>query len=148
MTDRDRFWSKVDKSGPIPAHAPELGRCWQWLAATQYGYGIFSFSPESRVHKTVKAHRWIYEREVGPVPHTLDHLCRNRGCVRPSHLEPVTMAENNRRSQGFRLTRTHCPQGHSYEEHGRLQRSGDNYYPVCKVCDAERHRQRRRRETA
>ena len=81
----DLFWQKVDRTGP----------CWVWLANTNdKGYGTFWIGPPRRGH--VKAHRFAYETEIGPVPagFELDHLCRNRACVRPSHLEPVSHREN------------------------------------------------------
>ena len=81
----DRFWAKVDK-GIF---------CWDWLGGKSNGYGRFWV--EGRL---VQAHRWAYETMVGPIPEglTLDHLCRVRYCVNPSHLEPVTLGENIRRS--------------------------------------------------
>lgn len=88
-----RFWSKVNKRGPIPRSHPELGPCWMWTKGTkQGGYGMF------RVGSTVKlAHRVAYEMEVGPIPEglDLDHRCRVHGCVRPDHLRPATRKENS-----------------------------------------------------
>lgn len=85
-----RFWVKVQK--------PDEGDgCWLWSAACDRdGYGVFS---PTRRHQ-VRAHRYAYELAVGPVGAdlVLDHLCRIRNCVNPLHLEPVTVAENNRRS--------------------------------------------------
>lgn len=107
----DRFWAKVDKNGPIPAHKPELGQCWVWMPKPQKsGYGSFGVPGRSIGY----AHRYSYELNIGPIPDGLhiDHVCRNRICVRPAHLEAVTQQENNRRAA---QAVTHCPAGHAYE---------------------------------
>ncbi len=66
----------------------------------------------------------------GPIQDGLhiDHLCRIPRCVRPDHVEPVTLAENNRRMQAVK---TACPAGHAYAEHGYLDGRG---YRVCRPC--------------
>ena len=91
--------------------------CWIWQGAENGdGYGRISVHNNSR-----RAHRVSYESFVGPVPAGLviDHLCRQRMCVNPAHLEPVTNGENVRRGALADLsyrrdTITHCPQGHEY----------------------------------
>lgn len=123
-TVEDRFWAKVDKRGS--------DECWQWTAVRSWGgYGLFN---DGRAH--CHAHRFAYELLVGPIPEgkQLDHLCRNRTCVNPAHLEPVTQQENIRRGDCGKHTRekTHCPQGHPY--------AGDNLYVTpdgrreCRQC--------------
>ncbi len=92
----DRFWDKVNKNGPIPSYRPDLGSCWLWLASCRpNGYGQFAVT----VTRIRGAHRFSYESMIGTIQDDLelDHLCRVRSCVRPTHLEPVTHLENVRR---------------------------------------------------
>lgn len=90
----------------------------------------------------VRAHRAMYEEVVGKVPDgaSLDHLCRNPGCVNPPHLEPVTHTENVRRGHsGYRnKAKVSCPSGHAYDEaNTRVSVEG---WRRCRVCDRERKR--------
>lgn len=81
----ESFWARVDKTDT----------CWLWTDAPALtGYGRVS-----RDNVVDYAHRVAYELAVGPIPPglTIDHLCRVRLCVNPTHLEPVTLAENTRR---------------------------------------------------
>jgi hypothetical protein len=111
----DRFWGKVRK-GPGAA-------CWPWAASlTEHGYGRFYYRG-----RVMMAHRFSWLLAHGPVADglMLDHLCRNRRCVNPAHLEVVTNRENLLRGETFaarNAEKTHCPQGHSL--------SGPNLY-VC-----------------
>lgn len=76
--------------------------CWEWQGATQRnGYGVLR-----RKGKNFRAHRYYYQLERGPVPAgmDLDHLCRNRACCNPAHMEVVTRAENLRRGENTTLT--------------------------------------------
>ncbi len=74
--------------------------CWVWArAVNHYGYGVIRCPERGR---TVPAHKWVYEMLHGPVPpgKELDHLCRNRACCNPAHLEPVIHAVNMQRGTG------------------------------------------------
>jgi hypothetical protein len=84
---------------------PNTG-CWLWLGSyIRSGYGNKAIRRNGRGTVTT-AHRWVYESLVGPVSADLelDHKCRNRACVNPQHLEPVSGAVNVHRGAGARLT--------------------------------------------
>lgn len=146
LTDEERFWPKVDKNGPVPAERPDLGPCWVWIAGkTGSGYGAFGIG-----HAEIDlAHRWCYRLLVGPIPDglELDHLCRNRACVRPDHLEPVTHGSNMRRSPIVPSTinagKAFCDQGHEFTpENTRITTAGTR---ECKECRREITRRYRAR---
>ncbi len=95
-----RFWGKVRKTD----------RCWLWTGSLRHGYGSF------RVRgRTILAHHFL----TGKPPAGLEfhHLCRERSCVRPDHLEAVTHAENVRRGlSGINMSsKTSCAQGHLFD---------------------------------
>lgn len=105
--------------------------CWLWTASLRGGYGQFGVDGTTRA-----AHRVVYEMLVGAVPDglELDHTCRVRSCVNPSHLEPVTHRENVLRGEGHgavNARKTHCLHGHELD--------GVNVYRYgvgrhCKAC--------------
>jgi hypothetical protein len=130
MDPRERFMLKVVKAD---------SGCWEWTGADRGGYGRFHLRPG----RVVAAHRFAYETFVGQIPVGLeiDHLCRNRGCVNPIHLEPVDHAENRRRA---RLT--HCRRGHLFDNANTYTHASGKRY--CRACNVEHQRkfQARRRQ--
>jgi hypothetical protein len=143
VPEEERFWRQVRKTDT----------CWLWTGPVVMTYGHLLLTGQVRV----LAHRYSYELLVGSIPDglELDHTCHDpktcqppcphRLCVNPAHLEPVTRAENNRRSGGLgtvNAAKTHCPHGHPYDEvntrygknkQGRLSR-------WCRTCQRLRGR--------
>jgi len=143
LTPEQRFWEKVDKNGPIPAHRPSLGACWLWTAGKfSNGYGAFSCDG-----RQMRAHRFAFflSGRTFRAKEVTDHLCRQRSCVRASHLEAVTQSQNIIRGMRPTLTlmRTHCPQGHPYDaENTAYSKEG---WRMCRNCRSARLREMRRR---
>lgn len=142
--NHDRFWRKVNKDGPLPLWAPFLGPCWMWTGKlNDKGYGYIHVN-----NRQERAHRYSYTLLVGEPPMRplcLDHVCRVRACVRPDHLEIVTLGENVLRGVGrtaIHKRQTHCKRGHPF--------SGDNLrvtargWRDCRTCNRERMRERYR----
>ena len=117
--------------------------CWEWTASCyQNGYGSFYYAG-----RKIKAHRFAYETLVGVIPKGLeiDHLCRNRRCVNPAHMELVTRSENILRGllpgigRAYQQNKTYCPNGHPYNEANtylRIDRQGRE----CRTCRIEASR--------
>lgn len=127
--DQDRFLAKIV--------AGNNGCCVRTSSLDRHGYGRFSISGSAG--RSVGSHRISYRMFVGPIPDglTIDHLCRNRACVRPDHLEPVTNQENLRRGLGFgaiNAAKTHCPKGHPYDTENTRWESGKRH---CRSCNRE-----------
>lgn len=132
-TQLERFWRYIDM---------QPNGCWQWTGAIDKdGYG--HFGPEHG--KRVRAHRWAYEKYVGPIPAglTLDHLCNRPGCVNPGHLIPATVGANMLRGSSpsaVNARKSECPKGHpldgSFISNGKKKRR-------CLICHRENERARR-----
>jgi HNH endonuclease len=125
--------------------------CWDWLGSKYLnGYGSFRRGGPGGGQQA-PAHRIAYELFKGPIPDglTIDHACRNRGCVNPAHLEAMPIRENTLRGIGptaQNARKTRCDRGHPLEgENLRVNCRGDR---VCVACarDRERLRSRARRE--
>lgn len=124
-----RFWNKVEKSD----------YCWNWKAST-FRNGYAQFHPDKN---SVLAHRFAYELVIGKIPQgmTIDHLCRNRSCVNPAHMEIVTRRENILRGEApaaIHARKTHCPKGHALPE--TRNKLGQRICKTCRMIGAREYR--------
>lgn len=155
----ERLWSRV---------VPTVDGCWEWQGAKrENGYGSFAVNRDGRWTYTT-THRAAYLDQVGPIPDgwEIDHLCRNRACMRPDHLEAVTLQENRRRrdnghvveidrnarplpayetAQPLAVTRRPewlCKNGHDTREVGRVSNGPGRV--TCAQCRADQYAKRRK----
>ena len=107
----DVVWQSIKPENLAKHLLVDVAGCWLWQGKLLWnGYGYFVYE-----RRTTLVHRFLFEQALGPIPdgRNLDHLCRNRGCCNPAHLEIVTPRENSRR--GLRgVLKTHCKNGHEY----------------------------------
>lgn len=124
----DRFRAKV--------RINEATGCWDWTGAvSSAAYG--TLRGEGRPWRMLKAHRVSYEMHRGPIAEgmVIDHVCRNKLCVNPAHLEPVTGKENSSR---YAATVTHCLSGHPFSPENTLVRSRGER--ACRECNRAHYR--------
>lgn len=134
----DRFWEKVH----------EEGDCWVWHGAKTYGYGTFYVLGAYK-----RAHRWAFEELRAEIPAdlVLDHLCRNRACVNPWHLEPVTQKVNHNRGRATEVAKarnagqTECIAGHPLDEVNTYVQPKTGYR-YCRTCQRRRHGEHKARK--
>lgn len=128
--------SKVALARLVGESAGSSHDCWPWAGYRNgAGYGVFGYSGRL-------AHRVVYEHLVESVPEglELDHLCRNRACVNPWHLEPVTHAVNVKR--GSKAQQTHCIHGHEFTPENTTVKA--NGCRSCRQCRSDRHKREAR----
>lgn len=122
--------------------------CWEWVGTlSDDGYGCVW---DKSAGKVVKAHKWIWEQENGPVPDglELDHVaCSNPRCCNPGHLKAVTHRENVRRGNGWagqHARKTHCLKGHALTEDNLVPYRRARGARICKACTLEYQREYQR----
>ena len=132
---RERFTAQYE---------PAASGCWRWSGVVdRLGYGAMEIDG----HKAM-AHRVAHELYKGPIPQgqTIDHLCRNRTCVNPAHLEAVPHRVNVLRGHGVaaqKARQTHCIHGHEFTPENTYILRGRNRF--CRACGNRRNREHRAR---
>lgn len=135
LTLEQRFWSHVNKTET----------CWVWTGhKMKSGYASVYAGGGSKNPITKLVHRLAYELTKGLIPTglTIDHLCSNRLCVRPDHLEAVTMRTNVLRSSSHiakQASSDHCVNGHMFDAANTYRWRGGRYCRKCRNANAKKH---------
>jgi len=121
--------------------------CWLFTGSLSNGYGKMAIVDDDGERRTMLVHRLVYEAHVGPIPEglDLDHLCRERACCNPKHLEPVDRRTNLLRGDTVparRAAQTHCASGHPFSEENTYWWNNRRY---CRACRVVRNREARER---
>lgn len=141
VVTKDTLDAYVDRSKGVE-------HCWVWKKGKNpLGYGQLRLSRTEKV----QAHRYVYELIKGPIPEglELDHLCRNRACCNPEHLEPVTHRINILRGESplaVNARKTHCVNGHPFTPENTYTQTIDGGKPVgrgCRICHREHNKRSR-----
>lgn len=151
-----RDWAKANPEALIARGIPDTerfarrliaaGDCLLWPALRKDGYGtIFGSPTNSADAKTWLAHRFSKTMVSGPIPDGMqvDHLCRNRACVKPEHLEIVTPQENQRRASIARHGDV-CANGHDKTQPESIVTVGKKQVRICRSCYLESNKRPRR----
>lgn len=126
------FWLLVDKTDG----------CWNFQGyVSPHGYGRYALAGQRWAHRV----SWLLSGRVLLPGFVLDHICENRRCVNPEHLQQITQYENTHNHGASNALKLTCPHGHSYAQFGRVRALGGRYgiQRICTECDRIRAAQRR-----
>lgn len=136
LSMEEYFWQRVNEDGPIPEKRPDLGPCWLWTGnISGNGYGRICYQS-----KIILAHNFSFVLNGGVLDPNLerDHLCDNKPCVNPDHIQQTTQIVNTLRGTSppaKNARKTHCDKGHEITG-TRMNKGIESRY--CLTCNLER----------